>query len=213
MMNTPTKITVSRIVMIVFMLISLFVLSFIDLNNGTVLYLGNSNIYLVDFIVMILFVIGSFTDFLDGYLARKNNQVTDLGKFLDPIADKMLVDGILIYLLGSTINTPHSSITPIAIYCVIIMIIRDLIVDAIRLMAVRKNKVIAANIFGKAKTVLQMIAIPALLLNDWPFSYFSSSWNPLFKPSNILLYLATLMSLISGIIYFVQNKNVLKEGK
>ena len=212
-MNTPTKITVSRIVMIVFMLISLFVLSFIDLNNGTALYLGNSNIYLVDFIVMILFVIGSFTDFLDGYLARKNNQVTDLGKFLDPIADKMLVDGILIYLLGSTINTPHLSITPIAIYCVIIMIIRDLIVDAIRLMAVRKNKVIAANIFGKAKTVLQMIAIPALLLNDWPFSYFSSSWDPLFKPSNILLYLATLMSLISGIIYFVQNKNVLKEGK
>lgn len=212
-MNTPTKITVSRIVMIVFMLISLFVLSFIDLNNGTVLYLGNSNIYLVDFIVMILFVIGSFTDFLDGYLARKNNQVTDLGKFLDPIADKMLVDGILIYLLGTTTNTPHSSITPIAIYCVIIMIIRDLIVDAIRLMAVRKNKVIAANIFGKAKTVLQMIAIPALLLNDWPFSYFSSSWDPLFKPSNILLYLATLMSLISGIIYFVQNKNVLKEGK
>ena len=192
-MNTPTKITVSRIVMIVFMLISLFVLSFIDLNNGTALYLGNSNIYLVDFIVMILFVIGSFTDFLDGYLARKNNQVTDLGKFLDPIADKMLVDGILIYLLGSTINTPHSSITPIAIYCVIIMIIRDLIVDAIRLMAVRKNKVIAANIFGKAKTVLQMIAIPALLLNDWPFSYFSSSWGPLFKPSNILLYLATLI--------------------
>ena len=212
-MNTPTKITVSRIVMIVFMLISLFVLSFIDLNNGAALYLGNSNIYLVDFIVMILFVIGSFTDFLDGYLARKNNQVTDLGKFLDPIADKMLVDGILIYLLGSTINTPHASITPIAIYCVIIMIIRDLIVDAIRLMAVRKNKVIAANIFGKAKTVLQMIAIPALLLNDWPFSYFSSSWDPLFKPSNILLYLATLMSLISGIIYFVQNKNVLKEGK
>ena len=66
MMNTPTKITVSRIVMIVFMLISLFVLSFIDLNNGTALYLGNSDIYLVDFIVMILFVIGSFTDFLDG---------------------------------------------------------------------------------------------------------------------------------------------------
>ena len=130
-MNTPTKITVSRIVMIVFMLISLFVLSFIDLNNGNALYLGNSNIYLVDFIVMILFVIGSFTDFLDGYLARKNNQVTDLGKFLDPIADKMLVDGILIYLLGSTINTPHSSITPVAIYWVIIMIIRDLIVDAI----------------------------------------------------------------------------------
>ena len=157
--------------------------------------------------------IASFTDFLDGYLARKNNQVTDLGKFLDPIADKMLVDGILIYLLGRTANTPHVNVSPIAIYCVIIMIIRDLVVDAIRLMAVRKNKVIAANIFGKAKTVLQMVAIPALLLNDWPFSYFDSNWNVLIKPSNILLYIATIMSLVSGIIYFVNNKGVLKEEK
>ncbi len=175
--------------------------------------LGNTKIYLIDFIVMWLFIVASFTDFLDGYLARKNNQVTDLGKFLDPIADKMLVDGILIYLLGRTADTPHSSVTPIAVYCVIVMIIRDLIVDAIRLMGVRKNKVIAANIFGKAKTVLQMIAIPALLLNDWPFSYFSSEWNNLVKPSNILLYAATAMSLASGIIYFIQNRNVLKEEK
>ncbi|MCQ3035855.1 MAG: CDP-diacylglycerol--glycerol-3-phosphate 3-phosphatidyltransferase [Bacilli bacterium] len=212
-MNTPTKITVSRIVMIVVMLIGLFTLSFIKINDGMPLYLGSSQIYLIDFVVMWLFVVASFTDFLDGYLARKNNQVTDLGKFLDPIADKMLVDGILIYLLGRTADTPHANLSSIAVYCVIIMIIRDLIVDAIRLMAAKKKEVIAANIFGKAKTVLQMVAIPALLLNDWPFSYFDSSWPVIVKPSNILLYAATLMSLVSGVIYFMQNKHVLKEGK
>ena len=164
-------------------------------------------------IAAIIFIIASLTDMLDGKIARSRNMITDLGKFLDPIADKMLVDGILIYLLGRTFDTPHANLSSIAVYCVIIMIIRDLIVDAIRLMAAKKKEVIAANIFGKAKTVLQMVAIPALLLNDWPFSYFDSSWPIIVKPSNILLYAATLMSLISGVIYFVQNKHVLKEGK
>ena len=78
---------------------------------------------------------------------------------------------------------------------------------------VQKGDVIAANIFGKAKTVLQMIAIPMLLLNDWPFRYFDHSWPEALQISNIFFYLATIMSLISGIIYLVQNHKVLKETK
>ena len=93
------------------------------------------------------------------------------------------------------------------------MIGRDLVVDALRLIAVQKNIVIAANIFGKAKTVLQMIAIPMLLLNDWPFSYFDSKWPESLQISNIFFYIATLMSLISGIIYVYQNRQVLKGSK
>ena len=204
MMNTPTKITVSRIVMIVFMLISLFVLSFIDLNNGTALYLGNSNIYLVDFIVMILFVIGSFTDFLDGYLARKNNQVTDLGKFLDPIADKMLINGMMIFLALNFPSINNVDLT-FPFFLVILMEIRDLIVDGLRFMCAKKNVVIAANIFGKAKTVLQMVAISFVLLNGFPFSLFDYNFINYLHITDFICYFATITSLISGVIYVKDN--------
>lgn len=216
-MNTPTKITVSRIVLIVAMLITLFVLALIPNLEVPDLVIGEAHINWVYFGCFIVFIVAAFTDFLDGYLARKNNQVTDLGKFLDPIADKLLVDGTMIFLLVPQMYAPshaRNSLTlTILAFCVIVMISRDLIVDVLRLIAVQKKIVIAANIFGKAKTVLQMIAIPALLLNDWPFSYFSASIPEPLHISNILFYFATIMSLISGIIYVYQNRMVLKETK
>lgn len=216
-MNTPTKITVSRIVLIVAMLITLFVLALIPNLEVPDLVIGDAHINWVYFGCFIVFIVAAFTDFLDGYLARKNNQVTDLGKFLDPIADKLLVDGTMIFLLVPQVYAPshaRDSLTlTILAFCVIVMISRDLIVDVLRLIAVQKKIVIAANIFGKAKTVLQMIAIPALLLNDWPFSYFSGLIPEPLHISNILFYFATIMSLISGIIYVYQNRMVLKETK
>ncbi|MDY0345426.1 MAG: CDP-diacylglycerol--glycerol-3-phosphate 3-phosphatidyltransferase [Bacilli bacterium] len=205
-MNLPTKITISRIVIVVAMLIALFVLSLL---NISVPMLGSSGINLVYFMATIVFIIASATDWLDGYLARRNNQITDLGKFLDPIADKLLIDGLLIFLIVA----PHyaSGNLTFSLWCAIILIARDLIVDALRLIAVTKNKVIAANIFGKAKTVLQMVAIVAILLNGWPFSYFDSGFPNGLKIAEILVYLATAVSLLSGVIYVVQNRQVLME--
>ena len=212
-MNLPNKITVSRIILIFVMIIAMFVLAFIP--NFHVKSLGNSGINLVYLIFTIVCIIAAFTDMLDGKIARKCNLVTDLGKFLDPIADKLLNDAMMIFILVPQAYAWEQRRDPlmltILLICVVLMIARDLIVDALRLVAVKKNVVIAANIFGKAKTVLQMIAIPMLLLNDWPFSYFDSSWPEALQISNWFFYLATAMSIISGVIYVMQNKNVFKE--
>ena len=212
-MNLPNKITVSRIIMIFVMIIAMFILAFFP--NLTVKSLGNSRINLVYFIFTIVFIIAAFTDMLDGKIARKCNLVTDLGKFLDPIADKLLNDAMMIFLLVPQAYAPEQRSNPVMLtvlaICVVLMIARDLIVDALRLVAVKKNIVIAANIFGKAKTVLQMVAIPMLLLNDWPFSYFDSSWPEALQISNWFFYAATIMSVVSGVIYVYQNRAVFKE--
>jgi CDP-diacylglycerol--glycerol-3-phosphate 3-phosphatidyltransferase len=203
-MNIPTKITVSRIVLVAVMLLGLFVLEFIP--NLQIPLVGNTGISLVYFICFFIFVIAALTDKLDGDLARKWNQVTDLGKFLDPVADKLLVDSMLIYLMLPHFNA-NQMVIPV--YCVIVMIIRDLVVDSLRFIAAGKGKVLAANIFGKIKTACQMVAIPVVLLNGWPFSYFDSSWGA-WRLGLVLVYLATLASLLSGVIYVVQNFNIFK---
>jgi CDP-diacylglycerol---glycerol-3-phosphate 3-phosphatidyltransferase len=205
-MNIPTKITVSRIVLVGVMLIGLFVLEFIP--NLSVPTLGNSGINLVYLICCIIFVIAALTDKVDGDLARKWHQVTDLGKFLDPVADKLLVDSMLIYLL-----IPHfGQSLVIPVYCTILMVLRDLVVDSLRFIAAGKGKVLAANMFGKIKTVCQMVAIPVILLNGWPFIYFDANWG-YGRIALILIYIATIASVLSGVIYVVQNRNVLKEDK
>ena len=212
-MNLPNKITVSRIILIFVMIIAMFVLAFIP--DFYVKSIGNSRINLVYLIFTIVFIIAAFTDMLDGKIARKCNLVTDLGKFLDPIADKLLNDAMMIFLLVPQAYALEQRRNPlmltILLICVVLMIARDLIVDALRLVAVKKNIVIAANIFGKAKTVLQMIAIPMLLLNDWPFNYFDSNWHEALQISNWFFYAATVMSIVSGVIYVYQNRNVFKE--
>lgn len=217
-MNLPNKITISRIILIVAMIIGMFVLAIVEKATGFVTPdLGNSKINLVYLIFCIIFIIAAATDYLDGHLARKMNLVTDFGKFLDPIADKLLNDATMIFLLVPQLYAPNQRndftfLTILAI-CVIVMIARDLVVDALRMIAVKNNIVIAANIFGKAKTVLQMIAIPMLLLNGWPFNYFDANWPQTLQISTIFFYLATLMSLISGVIYVYQNRTVLKGKK
>ena len=214
-MNLPNNITLSRIVLIVAMIIAMLVLAFIpDFVAPT---LGNSGINLVYLIFACVFVIAAFTDYLDGHIARKYNLVTNFGKFLDTIADKLLNTSLMVFLLvpqSYAVAQRHDQTAlTILMICVIVMIARDLVVDALRMIAVQKGEVIAANMFGKVKTVLQMIAIPMLLLNDFPFHYFDSSWPEALQVSNIFFYLATLMSLISGIIYLVQNHMVLKDTK
>lgn len=209
-MNIPNKITLSRIIIVGMMLIALFALDIVYwVNPFSVPMLGNSGINVIDLVICIVFILGALTDKLDGSLARKWNQVTDLGKFLDPIADKLLVDSLLIYLC-----LPHFGIAltnPIFMWCVLIMIVRDIVVDALRMIAVKNGKVLAANVFGKLKTVLQMVAIPVLLLGGWPFTYFDASWT-FYRIEDILVYLATLASLFSGLFYLIKNRSVFLEG-
>ena len=210
-MNLPTKITFSRIIATVLLIVTLFVLSLIP-NLSTPL-LGNTRINLVFLIIFVFFVIASYTDHLDGKLARKNNQVTDLGKFLDPVADKLLVSSMLIFLCSPTFapyNVEQRLFFPV--WCVIIMVARDTVVDALRFIAAQKGTVIAANIFGKLKTVLQMVAIGAVLLNDFPFHYlYPNNFNPYLTVTAFLVYAATLVSFLSGVIYVYQNRKAFLE--
>ena len=212
-MNLPTKITFSRIVATILLIIALFVLSLIP--NLSLPVLGNTRINLIFLIIFVFFVIASYTDHLDGKLARKNNQVTDLGKFLDPVADKLLVSSMLIFLC-STSFAPynHEQVVFIPVWCVIIMVARDIVVDALRFIAAQKGTVIAANIFGKLKTVLQMVAIGAVLLNDFPFHYlYPNNFNPYLTVTAFLVYFATLVSFLSGVIYVYQNRKAFIEEK
>ena len=208
-MNLPTKLTVSRIVIVVVMLLGLFTCDILYMAGIlTMPMIGPIN--LAYFISFFLFFIASLTDMLDGKIARKYNLVTDMGKFLDPVADKLLVNLTLIYLALPHFGT-NNAVIPVS--CVIIMIGRDLIIDAFRLVASTKGSVVAANIFGKLKTVFQMVAIPMVLLNSWPFAYFDADWNNYLRICNIAIYIATAMSLISLIIYLKQNWHILLEKK
>lgn len=210
-MNTPTKITFSRIVAIALMIISLFVLYVIGQVDKTFLVpnIGDTSINWVYFILFIFFVLASFTDYLDGHLARKNNQVTNLGKFLDPVADKLLINSMIIFLIVPASYAPGQM--SFSLWCAILLIARDIVVDALRFIAAQKGVVIAANIFGKMKTVLQMIAVSLVLLNGWPFIYFDRDWTV--RIADIFIYLATFTSVMSGIIYVIKNRAGLKENK
>lgn len=211
-MNLPTKITFSRIIAIVVMIITLLVLYFVGLANPefAIPDIPHTGINWLYFGLFIFFVLASFTDFLDGHLARKNNQVTNLGKFLDPVADKLLVNSMVIFLIVPA-SYAHNGQINFSIWCAILLVARDIVVDALRFIAAQKGVVIAANIFGKMKTVLEMIAVSLVLLNGWPFIYFDAEW-PV-RIADIFVYLCTAASLMSGIIYMKRYAYVLKENK
>lgn len=209
--NLPTKITLARIALATLLIIGIIILYFLDqFNVFSIAEVGNvalndSGAYInwIMIILMLVFLIASMTDFLDGYLARKNNEVTDLGKFLDPIADKMLINSMMVFLALNFVSL--ASHQRFAFFLVIIMIIRDLVVDGLRFMVAKKNVVVAANIFGKLKTVTQMVAIIVVFLNGFPFSYFDYNWPAYIHVSDWLCYIATFFSVLSGIIYVKQN--------
>ena len=194
------------------MIITLLVLYFVGLANPEFVIpdIPHTGINWLYFGLFIFFVLASFTDFLDGYLARKNNQVTNLGKFLDPVADKLLVNSMVIFLIVPA-SYAHNGQINFSIWCAILLVARDIVVDALRFIAAQKGVVIAANIFGKMKTVLEMIAVSLVLLNGWPFIYFDAEW-PV-RIADIFVYLCTAASLMSGIIYMKRYAYVLKENK
>lgn len=203
-MNLPNKLTTIRMGLVVFLII--FLLIPYQMLGVTIPFVF-ANVSLLYFVGAIVFLIASITDYFDGYIARKYNLITNYGKFMDPIADKLLVNSLLILLISPQIN---GQIAVLPLF-VILMIGRDIIVDGFRLVAANQNKVMAANIFGKLKTVLQMIAIMMYLFNDFPFSLLYGTTFP--YASFMIMAIATVVSLLSGFIYIFQNISVLKDPK
>lgn len=194
-MNVPNKLSMFRIVLVP--IIAGLYLCY----SGTVvtLWLNDIRVSLTSgsILVLVLFMVASFTDFLDGYIARKKGLVTSFGKFIDPIADKLLVNTMFILFAVQGV---------IPVMAALLMIWRDMMVDGMRMNASAAGRVVAAGMMGKVKTVLQMFAIIFLLLQNIPFAFFHV---PL---DMILLWAAVVVSLLSGIQYFLQLKDTLMES-
>lgn len=200
-MNLPNRITIARFILVLIM-IGVMLFPYETVSNVN---LGSTLIPLPYFVALVLFVVASFTDFLDGYLARKLNLVTNFGKFLDPFADKVLTNSAFI-LLMITPSWVEIELIRVPAWIVIIMIIRDLAVDGIRMIGVSQGKVIAASKIGKLKTVMQIIAIIFVFLNDAIFSFLNLPNG--FTITDFILYLAALISLISLISYLYNNRGI-----
>ncbi len=198
-MNLPNKITMFRIGLAVIVL-ALLMFPYGNLGITVPIYKIGSNITIsLNYIIAgILFVIASVTDFLDGNIARKNNLVTDFGKVMDAIADKVLVNGVLI-ILAYNGNIPL--IIPV------IIITRDTVVDSIKMVAGKKGNVVAASIPGKIKTICMMVGLSLVLFSNLPFELLG------FRLDYILLIIATILSIYSGIQYFIVNKKYFLEDK
>lgn len=193
MLNIPNKITVSRICLIpVFLIIML-----VDFGWGDV-SIGSESIPVAHLIGALIFIIASVTDWIDGYYARKYNLVTNLGKFLDPLADKLLVSAALIVLVELNLA---------ASWIVVIIISREFAVTGLRLILAGTGEVVAANMLGKIKTWTQIIAVSALLLHNIPFALID------FPFATISLWISMFFTVWSGWDYFALNKDVFKNSK
>ncbi|MDO5707483.1 MAG: CDP-diacylglycerol--glycerol-3-phosphate 3-phosphatidyltransferase [Andreesenia angusta] len=176
-MNLANKLTLARV-----LLVPIFMI-----------FLLNNNIPYNDIIALIIFVIASLTDTLDGYIARSRNQITKFGKFMDPLADKLLVVAALICFVEAD---------KIGSWMAFIIIAREFIVTGIRILAASDNITIAASKWGKIKTITQMTGIILILLDNFPFSYIGIDMDI------IVMYIATIFTVISGYDYYYRNKEI-----
>ena len=196
-MNLPNKLTVLRMVLIPFVMF-FYLATFIPNGIGKI-------------VALVIFIVAALTDLLDGKIARKHNLVTNLGKFLDPIADKILTASVLFMIMADgTIPAPYGVIV------VTIIIAREFMVSALRLIAASQGTVLAADIWGKAKTMVQMIAIPICMLISFLIELGGvASW--LILTVQIIgwstLGVATVLTIVSGVNYLVKNINCFKDSK
>ena len=174
-MNLPNKLTIGRM-----LAVPVFV---------AVLLLGHY------YVAAIIFILASLTDMLDGMIARKYDLVTNFGKIMDPLADKLLVISAFICLV---------ELGDVKGWMVIVILAREFTVTGLRIAAAAEGHVIAAEVTGKIKTVLQMIAVPAILLQNWPFYMIGLPF------AEIMLWAAVVMTVVSGIEYIIKNKRFLK---
>lgn len=197
-MNIPNKITCVRLIAAVVVLVILCMpWSAIGVEWKRWSLKGFSQDIDLKFIVAgILFAIGSFTDFLDGFIARKYNLVTDFGKVMDAIADKVLVNGVLIMLA-------YYSFIPVIIPVIIIS--RDIAVDSLKMVAGSKKGAVAASWPGKIKTICMMIGVTLVFLYNIPFAFIG---NNVIRVDLALVYIATILSVVSGCLYFNSYKDV-----
>lgn len=191
-MNTPNKITLCRIVLsVVLLVLMVFPLNRIGVAFPEIRIAADFIIDSKYLICGVIFAIAATTDFLDGYLARKYNLVTDMGKIMDAIADKILVNGVLIIL---AVEGYISVIVPVVIVC------RDIAVDSIKMVAGQKSGAVAASKAGKVKTACMLTGISLLFFYDLPLSLFGV------KVARVLIMIATVLSVLSGIQYYDKNK-------
>lgn len=191
--NIPNQITIARMLLIPFFLI--FLLAPIDFG---VIQIGREQLPVTHAIAALIFIIASTTDWVDGYYARKYGLVTNLGKFLDPLADKLLVSAALIALV-------QLGLAPA--WIVIVIISREFAVTGLRLVLAGEGEVVAANMLGKIKTWTQIVAIAALLLHNIPFSLLSIPF------ADISLWIALVFTIWSGWDYFAKNKHAFRHSK
>lgn len=222
-MNLPNKITSVRLGL-AFVLMILFSISFLPNSSSFAPEIVISSFHFgftwIDLVCCIIFIIASSTDAIDGHIARSRGLVTNLGKFLDPLADKFLVDSSFILLACRSDFAGKMQVLPIF---AVLFIGRDLAMDGLRCIAANQGKVLAANIYGKVKTAIQMGLIPILFLNGFPFSllnftggldyWLSTRWEYTYLVTNVLVLISLFFSLLSLVIYFISNKNILKEEK
>jgi CDP-diacylglycerol--glycerol-3-phosphate 3-phosphatidyltransferase len=193
-MNLPNKLTVSRFVLTVLFLWALF--SQLQFHNS---------------LALILFNIAGLTDFLDGRIARARKLITNFGILMDPLADKILICSAFVAFVESTHLNPNA-LVKVAAWMVIVIVARELTITGLRLLAASKNVVLAAEHFGKHKTISQIVAINALLVldacNEWPAEpqQFFLAWVPLF--AKIMLWVAVALTAASGAIYLWRNRAI-----
>ena len=177
-MNLANKITLFRVLLIPIFMIVLFS----DFTYNT-------------YIAALIFAIASATDGLDGYIARSRNQVTTFGKFIDPLADKLLVSAALISMV---------QLGKVSAWIVVVIIAREFTITGFRIIAASEGITIAASSLGKIKTITQLVAIISLLINNYPFELVN------FPFDTIMIYASLIFTVISGIDYIFKNRQVLK---
>ncbi|WP_096435342.1 CDP-diacylglycerol--glycerol-3-phosphate 3-phosphatidyltransferase [Alteribacter populi] len=191
-MNVPNQITISRIFLIpIFMIFLLVPFSWGEWSLlGTVIPISH-------FFAAVIFIIAAATDWLDGYYARKYNLVTNMGKFLDPLADKLLITAAFVSLVELGLFPAWAAI---------LILSREFAVTGLRLVAAADGDVIAASKWGKWKTVSQIVAASALMLHNVLFEALSIPF------ATLMIYVAVILTVFSGWDYFVKNKHVLTKS-
>ncbi len=196
-MNLPNKITVFRLILSIMLLVLLiFPFDMCGLSWPSYQVFGSITINLEYIVGGVIFLVASLTDFLDGNIARKKGLVTDFGKVMDAIADKVLVNGVLIVL---ACNGFINVVIPV------IIITRDIFVDSIKMVAGNKGKAVGASLLGKLKTICMMIGLTLVFFYNLPFELLN------INVAEGLMYAATVLSIISGIQYYLVNKDFLEE--
>ena len=199
-MTLPNKLTLLRIVLVPVMV----VVAFIPYLNEN--YMFNSGLSIANFINVIIFALASFTDFLDGKIARKYNLVTTFGKFADPLADKMLVTSAMVILCLQMNGTNYWWFMPA--WGLILILCRDLMVDGVRFICAGKGETIAADIFGKIKTFVTMFALVFLFL--WKIDF--NDVHVFGYIGMVLMYVGILFTIISGVRYIYRARKVIFES-